>query len=68
MTQLIKLVNRILIFILFIFFDLFSKYLIKNNLFINQSIKLNNFFDIVYVQNYGVSFGLFSGYLSHWVL
>ena len=59
---------KVLIFILLIFFDLFSKYLVKNNLLINQSIELNSFFDLVYVQNYGVSFGLLSGKVSHWFL
>ena len=56
---------RLLIFFLFIFFDLFSKSIVKNNLEINQSIKLNSFFDLVYVQNYGVSFGMLSGTVSH---
>ena len=59
---------RAIIFFLFIFFDLFSKFLVKNNLTINQSIELNSFFDLVYVQNYGVSFGMLSGIVSHWFL
>ena len=56
---------KILIFFLFIFFDLLSKSIVKNNLEINQSIELNSFFDLVYVQNYGVSFGMLSGTVSH---
>ncbi len=60
--------NKILILILFLFFDLFSKYIVKNKLELNQSIKLNNFIDIVYVQNYGVSFGMLSGIVSYWFL
>ena len=59
---------KILIFFLFIFFDLLSKSIVKNNLEINQSIELNSFFDLVYVQNYGVSFGMLSGTVSHWFL
>ena len=59
---------KILIFFLFIFFDLLSKSIVKNNLEINQSIQLNSFFDLVYVQNYGVSFGMLSGTVSHWFL
>ena len=35
---------------------------------LNESIELNSFFDLVYVQNFGVSFGLLSGYVSHWLL
>lgn len=60
--------KKIIIFIILVSFDLASKYLIKNNLLSHQSIELNNFFDIVFVKNYGISFGLFSGYLSHWIL
>tara|TARA_Y100000768_G_scaffold52606_1_gene34611 strand:- start:356 stop:808 length:453 start_codon:yes stop_codon:yes gene_type:complete len=61
-------VIKLLIFLLFVFFDLLSKFIVKNNLELNQSIELNSFFDLVYVQNYGVSFGLFSGIVSHWFL
>ncbi len=59
---------KLIIFILLIFFDLFSKFLVQNNLSINQSIELNTFFDLVYIQNYGVSFGILSGTVSHWFL
>ena len=59
---------KVFIFFLFIFFDLFSKFLVTNNLFVNQSIELTSFFDLVYVQNYGVSFGILSGTVSHWFL
>ena len=59
---------KILVFIICVLFDLFTKFLIQNYLFLNQSIKINQFFDIVYVQNYGVSFGLFSREIPHWVL
>ena len=50
--------RKVLIFIILIGFDLITKYFVKN-LNLNQSIKLNEFLDLVYVQNYGVSFGLF---------
>ncbi len=59
---------KIFVLIICILFDLFTKFLIQNYLFLNQSIKINQFFDIVYVQNYGVSFGLFSREIPHWVL
>tara|TARA_Y100000768_G_scaffold321526_1_gene257540 strand:+ start:330 stop:782 length:453 start_codon:yes stop_codon:yes gene_type:complete len=61
-------VIKVLIFFFLIFLDLFSKFLVKNKLELNQSIELNNFFDLVYVQNYGVSFGILSGLISHWFL
>ena len=53
------------VFIFLILLDLLTKFFIQNNLFLNQSIKINEYFDLVYVQNFGVSFGLFSGYVSH---
>ncbi len=56
------------VFIFLILLDLFSKFLIQNNLILNQSIKINEFLDIVYVQNYGVSFGLFSDFFYYWIL
>ena len=56
------------VFIILISLDLFTKFLIQNNLLLNQSIKINEFFDLVYVQNYGVSFGLFSDIFYYWVL
>ena len=59
---------KIAILVSLIVFDLLTKYLIQDNLFLNQSIKINEYFDLVYVQNFGVSFGLFSGYVSHWIL
>ena len=59
---------KLLIFFSFVFFDLFSKLLIKNNFNLNQSIEINGYLDLVYVQNYGVSFGILSGTVSHWFL
>ena len=59
---------KTLAFIFLIALDLFTKFIIQNYLFLNQSIKINAFVDLVYVQNFGVSFGLFSGFVSHWIL
>ena len=58
---------KTVVFIFLISLDLFTKFLIQNNLFINQSIKINVFFDLVYVQNFGVSFGLFSESVPYWL-
>ena len=60
--------NKIILFILLVSLDLGLKYIVQNNLLINSSINLNAFLDIVYVKNYGVSFGLFSGDIYYWVL
>ena len=60
--------NRFFILFFFIFFDLITKFFIKNNFLINESKQLNSFLDIVYIQNYGVSFGFLSGLVSYWIL
>ena len=60
--------NSFFILVFFVFCDLITKFLIKNNFLINESKKINNFLDIVYIQNYGVSFGFLSGLVSYWVL
>ena len=59
--------RKVLIFIILIGFDLITKYFVKKNLNLNQSIKLNEFLDLVYVQNYGVSFGFLSNKLPYWL-
>ena len=33
-----------------------------------ESIELNNFLDLIYIQNFGVSFGLLSGYVPYYTL
>ena len=60
--------NSFFILAFFIFCDLITKFFIKNNFLINESKELNSFLDIVYIQNYGVSFGFLSGLVSYWVL
>ena len=60
--------NKIAIFFLLIFLDFISKLIIKNNLTLNQTIELNFYLNIVYIKNYGVSFGLLSGLVPHWFL
>ena len=60
--------NSFIILVFFVFCDLITKFFIKNNFLINESKQLNSFLDIVYIQNYGVSFGFLSGLVSYWVL
>lgn len=60
--------NRFFILVFFVFCDLITKFFIKNNFLINESKKINSFLDIVYIQNYGVSFGFLSGLVSYWIL
>ncbi len=60
--------NNFFILAFFVFCDLITKFIIKNSFLINESKHLNSFLDIVYIQNYGVSFGFLSGIVSYWIL
>ena len=53
--------QKILIFVILISFDLVSKYLVFNFIDLYQFIRVTSFFDITHIHNFGVSFGLFSG-------
>lgn len=60
-----------LIIFLFIFTlvsDQISKILVVRNLYLGESINICSFFNIVRVQNKGVTFGLFSGVLQPIIL
>ena len=60
--------NKIIIFFVLIFADIISKYFVKNNLILNQSVEINDFLYLVYIQNFGVSFGLFAGSIPYYLL
>ena len=52
----------IIIFILLVFFDQITKYIIVNNFKLNESlILINNFLKFQYINNYGASFGILNG-------
>jgi signal peptidase II len=55
------------ILILFIF-DYFSKQVVFNLIDLNHFIKVNFFFDLAHIHNYGISFGLFAGILPSFIL
>jgi len=61
-------VNKLIIFILFISLDIISKKIIFNYVDLFSSIKIFPFLDIIHIHNFGVSFGLFSGFVSPWLL
>ena len=52
--------QKILIFLILVFFDLLSKYLVFNHIDLYQFIKITSFFDVTHIHNFGVSFGFFS--------
>ena len=60
--QFLRLISlqKIIIFLVLIFSDLLSKYLIFKYVDLYRFIKINNFLDITHIHNFGVSFGLFS--------
>ncbi len=60
--QLYKINNlkKIVIFSTLVSLDLFSKYLVFNYIDLYKFIKINTFFDITHIHNFGISFGLFS--------
>lgn len=59
---------KILLLLLLIILDLFTKQLIINYIQLHEFIVINFFIDLTHIHNFGVSFGLFSGYISFWIL
>ena len=60
--------NKIITFILLVFADLSSKYLIFNFIDLFRFIKITNFLDITHIHNFGVSFGLFAEIIPSYML
>ena len=60
--------NKIIIFVLLVFADLFSKYIVFNFIDLFQFIKITNFLDLTHIHNFGVSFGLFSEIIPSYML
>lgn len=57
------------IFFFVLFLDQLSKYLIRSNFTVRDSINIiGNLFSITYVRNTGVSFGLFKGFNELFIL
>ena len=56
----IKNLQKIIIFLIFVSLDLFSKYLVFNYIDLYKFIKITPFLDITHIHNFGISFGLFS--------
>ncbi len=57
-----KIVLLILIVISIFSLDLFTKYLIEENIRLDESVKIiKNFFSLTYVRNTGAAFSIFSG-------
>ena len=60
--------NKFIIFLILIFFDFISKKIVYELIDLNTFIPLTFFLDLTHIHNFGVSFGLFSGVISPWIL
>ena len=59
---------KFFLFIIIIFIDQITKFIVNKNIAINSSYKINFFLDIVNIKNKGISFGLFSGIIPSWII
>ena len=59
---------KFFLFIIIIFTDQITKFIVNKNIAINSSYKINFFLDIVNIKNKGISFGLFSGIIPSWII
>ena len=60
--------NKFIIFLILIFFDFISKKVVYELIDLNTFISLTFFLDLTHIHNFGVSFGLFAGLISPWIL
>ena len=59
---------KFFIFFILVTLDLLSKKIVFDLIDLNTFIPLTFFLDLVHIHNFGVSFGLFSGLISPWIL
>ena len=59
---------KFFIFFILVTFDLLSKKIVFNSIDLHTFISLTFFLDLTHIHNFGVSFGLFSGLISPWIL
>ena len=59
---------KFFIFFVLVAFDLLSKKIVFDLIDLHTFISLTFFLDLTHIHNFGVSFGLFSGLISPWIL
>ena len=59
---------KFFIFFVLVGFDLLSKKIVFDSIDLHTFIPLTFFLDLTHIHNFGVSFGLFSGLISPWIL
>ena len=60
--------NKIIIIVFLLIFDLISKQIIYYSIDLNSFLTITSFFDVAHIHNFGISFGFFSGIVSPWIL
>ena len=60
--------NKFFFIILLIVLDFISKKIVFDNISLNNFIAILPILDLTHIHNYGVSFGLFSGVISSWMI
>jgi len=61
-------VIKFFIFFVLVVFDLLSKKIVFDSIDLHTFISLTFFLDLTHIHNFGISFGLFSGLISPWLL
>jgi len=61
-------VIKFFIFFVLVAFDLLSKKIVFDSIDLHTFISLTFFLDLTNIHNFGISFGLFSGLISPWLL
>jgi len=61
-------VIKFFIFFVLVAFDLLSKKIVFDSIDLHTFISLTFFLDLTHIHNFGISFGLFSGLISPWLL
>ena len=59
---------KIVVLILLLLLDFFSKKFIFNLIILNNFITVLPFLDLIHIHNYGIAFGLFAGILPIWLI
>ena len=59
---------KFFIFFVLVAFDLLSKKIVFDSIDLYTFISLTFFLDLTHIHNFGISFGLFSGLISPWLL
>ncbi len=60
--------KKYLLLVLLVIIDIISKKFVYNLIDLNTFISITFFMELTHIHNFGISFGLFSGLISSWIL